>query len=1005
MPDVRMPDGTIIRNVPEGTTKAQLLAKLQKHQQQQQLEKPYSDSKVALSSLVKGFAAIPDAIINTPANLANLGKAATGFVLNEAGQGDLAQRLGFNDMTEPPSPVTNAIRNTVGLFEPRTSGQRVMDWAVQGVSGAAIAPQSSAANIAKLMAHGGGSGAVGGLVSETTDSPIAGMLAATLAVPAASAGIAKVKSATPQLFTQKGREMSVAKNLERNIKDVPKAINTLQNAPKKPLVPSPDKMAGQDLPDGATPASLPTTAQLLAQGGDTQLLGLEKALREVPSIERDMINARYEGNANARNAQMDRIAPIPRESGADAVNASINKDIANKQAIADQQINNAQNTAMQARMATGQQVTPEQVGQSFLDDFDNLYAAQKQKVSNDFQVDPFNEITNLPLNKQAVANTIDEYYAGLKKPIPASVKQALGMIDEATGANTAKLAEDGGFLPPKQSKTDINPSLDDLLTAISKYGGMDRESAKKFGFDPTQFNDRAAFGKPIFPKKGGLSPDQLAELLSQHGYPVFENGLYTPNALLDSMGKALMGEKVYAPQAYDKGGIADASLSRKSQENNGGGFGDDLPGFDNPTPKETMTYKQMQTVASAIGDLQRSAGASGLMQDAAVLGRLKNIVRDAMSKEIEAGNVPQDIANNYQAGLLSRREQAQRFEEGAAGKMRQFNGQRKVKAKDAPDLLLRSGSENLASFNRSIGNEPVSRQAAQDYLAMKWRESVTNPADGSLKKDWRQASAVFLRENEAVIKQFPQLEKNLNQAIKQSRSAVELETKLNNAMKQIKTETGARFFLNGIDPKNAFDSFLRSKSRQKDGQYILNMAKKDKDFKSSVSGAIRDHIANLPSDQKRVAFIKDANNQRLIKGLFGEGMLKQWQKLSADIERDLLIQTKNISRGSDTVNKAAALKAAGKFSGNSKWTELFNDLSQYMGAKQRDALQGEALLDPQKAAELLQKRQDLPTFGQEFKKGFDVNRPQLLQIQNKGNDEFVDDEGNVYVRKINKSPN
>lgn len=1000
MPDVRMPDGTIIRNVPEGTTKDKLLAKLQKKQQQQQLEKPYSDSKVALSSFVKGFAAIPDAVLNTPANLMNLGKAATGYVMNESGYGDLAEKLGFNDMTEPPSPVTNAVRNTVGLFEPRTSGQRVMDWAVQGATGAALTPTSSTGTLAKLLAYGGGSGAVGGLVSETTDSPVAGMLAATLAVPAMVAGATKLKNATPQLFTQKGREMSVAKNLERNIKDVPKAIDTLQNAPKKPLVPSPDKVAGQDLPDGAAPASLPTTAQLLAQGGDTQLLGLEKALREVPSIERDMINARYEGNANARNAQMDRIAPITRDSGADAVNASINKDIANKQAIADQQINNAQNAAMQSRMATGQQITAEQAGQSFLDDFDQLYAAKKQEVSNNFQVDPFNEVTNLPLNKQAVTKTIDEYYAGLKKPIPASVKQALGMIDEATGANTQALTEGQApkIQPPKQSRTDINPAVDDILTAIAKYGGMSRESAKQFGIDPAQFNDRSAFGRPIFPKSGGLSPDQLAELLSQHGYPVFEGAAYTPNALLDSVGNALMGEKVYAPQAYDKGGIADFNLNNKAGQQQLGGE-DFLPGFDDPPTNAIMTYKQMQTVASAIGDLQRSAGASGLMQDAAVLGKLKNIVRDSMNNEINNGNIPQDIANNYRAGLVSRREQAQQFEEGAAGKMRQFNGQRNVKAKDLPNLMLRSGSENLDSFNRSIGDAPVSKKAASDYLAMKWREAVTNPADGSLKKDWRQASAVFLRENDAVIQQFPQLKKNLELAIKKSQSAADLEVRLNDNINQVKTKTGAHFFLKGVDPKNAFDSFLRSKSRQKDGQYILSMAKKDPDFRKSTAGAIRDHIANLPSDQKRVAFIKDANNQRLIKGLFGEGMLKQWQKLSADIERDLLIQTKNISRGSDTVNKAAALKAAGKFSGNSKWTELFNDLSQYMGAKQRDALQGEALLNPQKAAELLKKRQDLPTFGQEFKKGFDVNIPQLLQIQNKGNEEFVDEQGNVYVRK------
>lgn len=996
MPDVRMPDGTIIRNVPEGTTKSQLLAKLQKKQQQQQLEKPYSDSKVALSSLVKGFAAIPDAIINTPANLMNLGKAATGYVMNESGYGDLAEKLGFNDMTEPPSPVTNAVRNTAGLFEPRTSGQRVMDWAVQGATGAALTPTSSAGSLAKLLAYGGGAGATGGLVSEVTDNPVAGMLASTLVVPAAVAGANKLKQVIPNVMTQKGREANVGNFLVKNIRDPKAAVQQLRNAPEKPLVPSADKSL--DLPP-----SKPTTAQIIAQNGDTQLLGIEKALAEVPSVERDMIVARYDANAAARNAQMDRIVPIPRDSGADAVNAAIKNDIANKENTANQQINAANTQAAQARTQTGQQITAEQAGQTFLDDFDTLYAAKKQEVSNNFQVDPFNEVTNLPLNKQAVTQTIDEYYAGLKEPIPASVKQALGMIDEATGANTQALTE--GQAPkiqqPKQSRTDINPAVDDILTAIAKYGGMSRESAKQFGIDPAQFNDRSAFGRPIFPKSGGLSPDQLAELLSQHGYPVFEGAAYTPNALLDSLGNALMGEKVYAPQAYDKGGIADFNLNNQSKQQQLGGE-DFLPGFDDPPTSATMTYKQMQTVASAIGKLQKEAAATaGFEQDAAILGRLKSIVRDSMNNEINNGNVPQDIANNYRAGLVSRREQAQQFEEGAAGKMRQFNGQRNVKAKDLPDLMLRSGSENLDSFNRSIGNEPVSKQAASDYLAMRWREAVTNPADGSLKSNWRQSSAVFLRENDAVIQQFPQLKKNLETAIKQSQSAADLEVRLTNAVKQVKTETGARFFLNGIDPKNAFDSFLRSKSRQKDGQYILSMAKKDSDFRQSMAGAIRDHIANLKNDQQRVAFIKDVQNQRLIKGLFGDGMLKQWQKIAADAERDLMRQTKNISRGSDTVNKAEGLRLAGKLSGKGMWTELYSSLNNFVGGKARDALRAEAMLDPKKAADLIENKLNQPTFSDKFKEGVKANRAQFLQIQNKGNDEFVDEQGNVYVRKYN----
>ena len=81
------------------------------------------------------------------------------------------------------------------------------------------------------------------------------------------------------------------------------------------------------------------------------------------------------------------------------------------------------------------------------------------------------------------------------------------------------------------------------------------------------------------------------------------------------------------------------------------------------------------------------------------------------------------------------------------------------------------------------------------------------------------------------------------------------------------------------------------------------------------------------------------------------------------------------------------------------WAELYSSLNNFVGGKARDALRAEAMLDPKKAAELMQKQLDQPTFKDEFKQGVNINRAQFLQIQNKGNDEFVDEDGNVYVKK------
>lgn len=84
MPDVRMPNGTVIRNVPVGTTKAQLLAKLQKNgvdtaellvppQEENALEKvPF------IGDLAAGVADIPLGVVSGVANMGKAGAQAFG---------------------------------------------------------------------------------------------------------------------------------------------------------------------------------------------------------------------------------------------------------------------------------------------------------------------------------------------------------------------------------------------------------------------------------------------------------------------------------------------------------------------------------------------------------------------------------------------------------------------------------------------------------------------------------------------------------------------------------------------------------------------------------------------------------------------------------------------------------------------------------------------------------------------------------------------------------------
>lgn len=97
----------------------------------------------------------------------------------------------------------------------------------------------------------------------------------------------------------------------------------------------------------------------------------------------------------------------------------------------------------------------------------------------------------------------------------------------------------------KQKPTkELNPQVDDLLTAIAKSGGISRTEAEEQGIDPEHFRDALkVFGKPVFKSTGGLSFDGMAELLSQHGYTGAD---YSANGLLDKVSNALSGNKEYS---------------------------------------------------------------------------------------------------------------------------------------------------------------------------------------------------------------------------------------------------------------------------------------------------------------------------------------------------------------------------------------------------------------------------------------------------------------------------
>lgn len=88
---------------------------------------------------------------------------------------------------------------------------------------------------------------------------------------------------------------------------------------------------------------------------------------------------------------------------------------------------------------------------------------------------------------------------------------------------------------------------DDLLSAISKLGGLNADQAQQEGIDPKSLSKRGYGINRVFTKKG-KSYDEMAELLrADHNFQIPD-----ANDLVDKVSRAInQGEKIYNPVGYE----------------------------------------------------------------------------------------------------------------------------------------------------------------------------------------------------------------------------------------------------------------------------------------------------------------------------------------------------------------------------------------------------------------------------------------------------------------------
>lgn len=284
--DVTMPDGALIRDVPDGTTKAQLAAKYQAHTGGSLMRDAGRRVADNAAAFVEGAAALPDLAAGALGRVLGLGARAFGA-------DGVASQL--------ENPVT--IGGTVRRLAPEVQGNDLARGIINAVGG--FAGGVGAGNV---IARGGGRVAqgIGQELAANPKAQIVGGAAANLAASGAKAAGAPIPlqvlaglaggTVAPGSFDAAAGAAATATRPLRQSYAQEQAARILKNNVER----SPEAVAArirQAISAPSASGALPTTAEV---AGDRALAGFQRGVQSLTPQGGAALTGRYSDNANAR---------------------------------------------------------------------------------------------------------------------------------------------------------------------------------------------------------------------------------------------------------------------------------------------------------------------------------------------------------------------------------------------------------------------------------------------------------------------------------------------------------------------------------------------------------------------------------------------------------------------------------------------------------------------------------------------------------------------------------